>query len=88
MARIYARAKFSVTGVTSLCDYNLSVILGNLLASRAGHDWVLFSAARHARILAGPKVLSRCHSLLGQGFKCDATTIGPSRHLERDVNFR
>jgi hypothetical protein len=36
MARIYARAKFSVTGVTPLCDNELSVILRNLAASRAG----------------------------------------------------
>ncbi len=35
MASIYVRAKFSVTGVTPLCDKQLSVILGNLVASRA-----------------------------------------------------
>jgi hypothetical protein len=37
MARIYARAEFSVTGVTPLCDNDLSVIPGNHLASRAGN---------------------------------------------------
>jgi hypothetical protein len=75
MARVYAGAKFSVTGVTALCDNKLGVLLRNIVASRAGNPRRTLRLAQRARTPSRPFAGSerRAHSRGGQK-SCHAVT--------------